>query len=213
MKRYFVDASGDYLGSYDDADGEMPIEFANAIEIPKPRPPTVQRFYVDADGKFLGSFDGLDEEVPADMANGIEVPTGPVDGRQRWNGHEWLAAVPTSDQVDAERDRRIDGGFSFNGVMYQSRPSDRENIAGASTASGIAMVTGSQAGNYRWHGGDEDFAWIASDNSTHPMDAQTMFAFGQAAMAHKSNHIFAARALKDMTPIPADYATNPAYWP
>lgn len=119
----------------------------------------------------------------------------------------------TPDDVDKERDRRIDGGFVFQGVSYQSRPSDRENIAGASTASGIAMVTGSGPGDYRWHGGAEDFAWIAADNSTHPMDAPTMFAFGQAAMAHKSAHIFAARALKDMTPIPADFATNPVYWP
>lgn len=119
---------------------------------------------------------------------------------------------PTANQVDVERDRRINGGFSFAGIFYQSRPSDRENIAGASTASGIAMLTGSEPGDYRWHGGAEDFAWIAADNSTHPMDAPTMFAFGQAAMAHKSAHIFAARALKDMTPIPADFATNPVYW-
>lgn len=119
----------------------------------------------------------------------------------------------TPDDVDKERDRRIDGGFVFGGVLYQSRPSDRENIAGASTASGIAMVTGSRPGDYRWHGGDEDFAWIAADNSTHVMDAQTVFAFGQAAMAHKSAHIFAGRALKEMTPIPQDYATNQSYWP
>ncbi|WP_210183660.1 DUF4376 domain-containing protein [Ensifer sp. LC384] len=122
-------------------------------------------------------------------------------------------AAVSAAAVDAERDRRIDSGFDYGGVAYQTRPDDRENIAGASTAALAAIVAGAAAGNLRWHGGDSDFVWIATDNSTHPMDAQTMFAFGQAAMAHKQAHIFAARALKDMTPIPADYASNGLYWP
>ncbi|KNY18238.1 hypothetical protein AKG11_03650 [Shinella sp. SUS2] len=119
---------------------------------------------------------------------------------------------PTEDQVDAERDRRISGGFVFGGVTYQSRPEDRENITGASLAALAAMTNGAQPGNLRWHGGDSDFMWIAADNSTHPMDAQTVFAFGQTAMAHKQGMIFAARALKDADPIPLDY-TDDAYWP
>lgn len=94
MKRYFVDANGDFLGSYDDAEGEMPEELVGAIEVPKPRPPTVQRFYVDGEGKYLGSFDGLDEEIPADMANGTEVPTGPEDARQIWKNGAWLPHTP-----------------------------------------------------------------------------------------------------------------------
>lgn len=114
--------------------------------------------------------------------------------------------------VDAERDRRIDGGFHFGGVFYQSRPSDRENIAGASTNALGAIMNGAAAGDLRWHGGASDFVWIAADNSENAMDAQTMFAFGQAAMAHKQSHIFAARALKDASPIPSDYADD-AYWP
>lgn len=121
--------------------------------------------------------------------------------------------TPTPAAVDIERDRRTGSGFVFGGVSYQSRPEDRENMAGASTAALAAIVAGAAAGDLRWHGGDSDFVWIATDNSIHPMDAQTLFAFGQAAMAHKQAHIFAARALKDMMPIPADYATNPAYWP
>lgn len=95
MKRYFVDADGNYLGSYDDADGDMPADFADAFEVPrKPRPPTVQRFYVDVNGKYLGSFDGLDEEIPADMAGGIQVPTAPLDGRQIWADGGWLPFTP-----------------------------------------------------------------------------------------------------------------------
>lgn len=121
--------------------------------------------------------------------------------------------VVTAAMVDAARDIRIASGFGFNGHVYQTRPEDRENIAGAATAALAAMVNGAQPGDFRWHGGDSDFEWIAADNSTHPLDAQTTFAMGQAAMAHKQAHIFAARTLKDMDPVPADYATNDAYWP
>lgn len=121
-------------------------------------------------------------------------------------------AGPTPQMVDAERDRRIAAGFSFAGKLYQSRPEDRENISGAALAALAAQIGGAQPGHRRWHGGDSDFVWIAADNSLTPMDAQTMFAFGQAAMAHKQAHIFAARALKDADPIPADFAED-SHWP
>ncbi len=110
--------------------------------------------------------------------------------------------------IDAERDRRIDGGFIFEGVEYQSRPEDRENIAGAATAALGAIMAGAQPGDLRWHGGAEDFAWIAADNTMHTMDAQTVYAFGQAAMAHKQAHIFAARDIKDSESIPVDFAAD-----
>lgn len=121
--------------------------------------------------------------------------------------------APTTDEVDAERDQRIDGGMVWNGVTYQTRPQDRENVAGAATMALAAMVNGAQAGDLRWHGGSEDFVWIAEDNSVHTFDAQTFFAFAQAMAHHKSALIFAARALKDSDPIPEDYATNEDYWP
>lgn len=115
-------------------------------------------------------------------------------------------------KVDAERDRRIDGEFTFNDVVYQSRPEDRENLSGAATSALAAMVNGAQPGDLRWHGEDTDFEWIAADNSTVPMDAQTMFTLGQTALSHKSSHIFAARALKNADPIPEDYADD-KHWP
>lgn len=125
--------------------------------------------------------------------------------------HEIEDIVISPDQVDAERDRRIDAGFSFGGKVYQTRPQDRENIAGAATAALAAIVGGAGPGDLRWHGGETDFAWIAADNSVNPMDAQTVFAFGQAAMAFKSALIFIGRSIKDMDPIPLDYADD-AYW-
>lgn len=118
------------------------------------------------------------------------------------------APVVSADDVNAERDRRIFSGFSFNGVRFQSRIEDQKRIAGAGTLALAAIVGGAQSGNLRWHGGDADFAWIAEDNSLVAMDAQTVIAFGQAAAHHKSRHVFAARVLKDTDPIPADYADD-----
>ncbi|EYR81368.1 DUF4376 domain-containing protein [Shinella sp. DD12] len=135
-----------------------------------------------------------------------------VGGQPKWIEDLEDAPPPSEADVDAERDRRISAGFSFAGVIYQSRPGDRENIMGAGTAALGAMMQGALPGNLRWHGGDTDFAWIAADNSLNPMDAQTVYAFGLAAMAHKTAHIFAARAIKDANPVPADFADN-IYWP
>lgn len=106
-------------------------------------------------------------------------------------------AVPAS-EVDAERDLRIDAGFDFEGVRYQSRPGDRENIAGAVliAIADPAYTTG----------------WIAADNSVVQMDAPTLLRFGRTAADHKQALIFAARQLKDMQPIPQDY-TDDKWWP
>jgi hypothetical protein len=115
-------------------------------------------------------------------------------------------------KIDAERDRRIGAGMSFGGVRFQTREQDRENVHGAATLALAAMMSGAQPGDLYWHGGAQPFAWIAEDNSLHPFDAPGFFAFGKAMAAHKSGLIFAARALKDMDPIPADFTAD-SYWP
>ncbi|WP_050518331.1 hypothetical protein [Pseudorhodobacter antarcticus] len=63
-----------------------------------------------------------------------------------------------------------------------------------------------------WHGGESDFGWIALDNKIVPMDAQTVFAFGQAAARVESELVFIANWLKKQDPIPADFASG-KYWP
>lgn len=124
-------------------------------------------------------------------------------------------AVPeeaTADAVDRERDKRIAAGMTFQGVEFQTDPDALINIQGASTSALAAIMEGAQVGNLKWHGGETDFVWIAADNSAHAMDAQTMLEFGRAAMAHKSAHIFAGRALKSSQSIPPDF-TDHSYWP
>ncbi|MEQ7921129.1 hypothetical protein ABQX22_18170 [Xanthomonas sp. WHRI 1810A] len=114
--------------------------------------------------------------------------------------------------VDAERDRRIDAGVTFNGVLYQSRGGDRENISGSAQLAFMAIVMGAKAGDLRWSDPDEDFEWIADDNSRVPMDAQTVVEFGKVSAARKQSLIFTGSNLKQMQPIPTDFDDD-QWWP
>lgn len=124
---------------------------------------------------------------------------------------EAIALSEMQANIDIERDRRIAGGMTFNGVRYQTRIEDRENVAGAAIMALAAMMQNAQPGNLRWHGGDSDFVWIAEDNSVTPMDAQTVFAFGQTMAAHKSGLIFKGRYLKDNCAVGTDI-TDDTLW-
>jgi hypothetical protein len=158
--------------------------------------------------------EGLEPDVgPLKFVRRADLPVKNEDGvwETDWVVQD-LPRVRALELVSEERDRRIDGGFTYNGIKYQSREGDRENISGAATSALAAIMNGATEGDYLWHGGQTDFEWIAEDNTTTKMDAQTMFNFGQAAMYHKQSHIFAARSLKDLDPIPSDF-TDDKYWP
>lgn len=118
----------------------------------------------------------------------------------------------TGAEVDAERDRRMDSGIRFKGATFQSRPTDRENITGAAQLAFMAIVGGAKPGDLRWSDPDQDFTWIAADNSLVPMDAPTVVEFGKVAAARKQALIYAARQLKDKAAIPSDYADD-KWWP
>ncbi|QIG66678.1 putative tail fiber assembly protein [Rhizobium phage RHph_TM16] len=119
---------------------------------------------------------------------------------------------PSAFDVDTEMERRSQDLFVFAGIVFQCRVKDQKRIAGAAAAALAAMMAGAQAGDFRWADPDADFKWIDVNNNEHVMDAQTMFAFGRAAMKWESDHIFAARALKDTVPIPDDYRED-EHWP
>jgi hypothetical protein len=119
---------------------------------------------------------------------------------------------PISAEVNAERDRRIATGFVFSGKSYAMDNESKARIIGAATLAGFAVASGKQAGDYRWANADTDFVWIADDNSLTLMDAPTCFAFGQAAAAWESSCIFAARAIKETSPVPYNYTDN-SLWP
>lgn len=115
-------------------------------------------------------------------------------------------------QVDAERDRRIADGIVFEGVEYQTRPQDRTNLSDAALAARDAVADGFTEGDYRWETAGKDFEWIAADNTRVRMDAPTVLRFANAMISHKRERIFAARTIKDMDPVPTDFADD-SYWP
>lgn len=122
-----------------------------------------------------------------------------------------LNIVVSSDEIDAHRDSLIDSGIVFKGKLIQTRPQDRENIAGAGTLATLAIMQGAQVGNYNWTG-NGPFEWICADNTIMQLDAYDVIALGRAAATFKQQCIFAARALKDITPNPYNY-TSPDFWP
>lgn len=114
--------------------------------------------------------------------------------------------------VDAERDRRM-AYFSFGGVAYDFDEASRSRIDKARGRALAAILAGAQAGDYRWADASIDFGWITASNAYTLMDAQTCLAFGNSAASWEGRHIIAARSIKNMSPIPADYATNDERWP
>lgn len=156
-----------------------------------------------------------------EVAGGETVEPGELrrDGDRVLRG--WVvipAPLPTTEDVGAERDRRISSGFEFEGVRYQSRlPSpgragDWDVFSSKALEALLAIMAGAQPGDLRWSDPAEDFAWIAADNSRVPMDAQTVIELAKAASAHRSRHTFAGSDLKALDPIPADYAAD-HNWP
>lgn len=129
-------------------------------------------------------------------------------------------SAPAASDVDDEWSRRVFGEFVFQGETYHADRDSVDNIIGAASMARAAMSEGVQAGNLYWHCPDPSsppenavpFAWKSKSNGLIPMDAPTVEALAKALFAHKHSHFLAARALKEMDPIPSDY-TSDTYWP
>jgi hypothetical protein len=141
-----------------------------------------------------------------------------------WSSSEidWIVRDKTEQELQAEsetrrskinghRDYRIAKGFLFQDKIYDSRPEDQKRISGASQLAFMAIVSGAQPGDYLW-ASEEPFGWIAQDNTLTLMDAQTVVEFGKTAAEWERAHIFAARDLKNMEPVPENYKDD-IWWP
>jgi hypothetical protein len=143
----------------------------------------------------------------------VEMTQAEIDAFEAFR----VPGPPSRSDVDREATRRTQAGFVFGGKHYQLDDLAKLRITGAVALVHEALIIGGkQATDTKWHndGGEDDpeFAWIATDNSLTVMDAQTVLAFGRAAANWESRHVFAAKALKDMDPIPADFADDDN-WP
>lgn len=148
-------------------------------------------------------------------AGTVEVPLkpGPDHDYDAETGLWVYTPLPvTRDDVNYERDRRLNKDFEFNGVTYDGDEISQKRLNNARTSALAAIIAGTLASDYRWHGGGVDFFWIAKDNSRIQMDAHMVLALGNAIADRERSLIAAADAIKAMDPIPPDYATNESYW-
>lgn len=164
------------------------------------------------------TIDGIRMTIPDDMSNRIRqmIAVWEASGNVIPPYLEISSNEITANQINIEKDNRINSGFIFQGKLYQSDVSSRENIAGAFSMATQAIAQGALTGNYLWqklvdYSIDTPFTWITSNNEIVPMDAQTVVQFGYSALAYKQKLIFKAYALKSMNPIPTDYMDD-KYW-
>lgn len=100
------------------------------------------------------------------------------------------------DQANTVRDEQINGGITFGGVRFQTRPQDRQSITEAAHRALAAVSRGSRPKDYLWDGGAE-FVWITEDNSSVALDAYDMAALGRAVADFVTGCVFYARDRKD----------------
>jgi hypothetical protein len=79
-----------------------------------------------------------------------------LDQLKNWN----------KDLVNAIRDGQISKGFTFNGIVYDSDDSARQNVTGACT---LALVLLGQQLDF-----PEGFTWRTQDNDNTPMNASSV---------------------------------------
>lgn len=122
------------------------------------------------------------------------------------------STLPTAADVDIERDRRIDAGIIFNGVLFDSDNTSRNN-ANSYTLTLLTYLFGGSAtpGYYYWHGGGTPFSWTTASNSAYVMDAYTMRDFINALNDHFALFTLSATRIKSLPVIPLDY-TNDVHW-
>lgn len=153
----------------------------------------------------------VDIDRPAQGELDVIEPSVTVENGKVVRGWAVTQRALTTDDVNAERNRRL-RSFVFGGKAYDFDANSQLNIAGAGILAFAAIINGAQPGDLRWANAAKDFSWVAADNTSVTMDAQTTFAFAQAAGRWKADHIHAGRIIKDLGSIPADYAAD-ARWP
>jgi hypothetical protein len=92
-------------------------------------------------------------------------------------------------EANKQRDKILSEGITFQGVFYQTRPHDRENIALGGQSASSALSTTPET--------PFDIEWIAADNSRVPMDAETMVSFSVEMSKRQSQIVMATRDVKD----------------
>lgn len=114
--------------------------------------------------------------------------------------------------VDAELERRQCLDISIGNHTFQCCPISQRRIDRAAFWAQDAIMNGHGAvGDYKWNSNEEDFEWILADNTRLKMDAPSVVDLASRIAKRNSRLVLKARDLKDMDPIPDDYADD-SYW-
>lgn len=123
------------------------------------------------------------------LVNGKLVALTAEESAERRDDIERYAGKKFPRLVNRERDRRVQAGFIFDGVLYQFDPASQARIAAVSGVAG-------------------SIDWIAADNSVNSVSA---FELARAAREWLALHMMASRRIKDAGPV--DDVTDDKLWP
>lgn len=174
----------------------------------------------DKTGKVVQEWGGIYNHTP-DAPTVIKLPNGDtVLGAQAGNSYggcsfvAWYMDPPvvslSTQDVDQERDRRVNSGIIFEGLPFQTTPAARESITTASVRALVAIVRGVKKVDAREK--SASYTWITTSNKLVELDAQQLIDLGNKVAEWQSANVLAARAIKDLPKIPADFRDD-KYWP
>lgn len=185
-------------------DKGLPVAFYDDAIMGPRRIPT---YALDEDDNLVVTGDRANPacDIPGNAVEITDAQIAEFDahpGARRWDGIRPVPYVQTlvpeyTSDVDSQRDKRIIAGFLFKDHVFQADEKALRNINGTATGAALALIQQVQPGDLRWHGGDTDFGFIASDNTVVPMDVLEAVAFGRTALEHVSRLTMKARDLKN----------------
>lgn len=156
-----------------------------------------------------GSIDGGYVVAPIGAADAIpshkEVASTSVElvgGMPRWV-HVLHDRVISPSYVNAERDRRIVAGKTFDGVAVTGRAEDMRNLTNLALAAQLRIASGDNATLTRFRDGNDVY---------HNLTPTQMLAIWQQGTAYASDIYAASWVIKDLVPIPLDYDDD-SRWP
>ncbi|MFN7125299.1 MAG: hypothetical protein ACK4M8_05410 [Allorhizobium sp.] len=119
------------------------------------------------------------------------------------------AQAPSSDDVNSERDRRIDAGTTvtvegYGPIPLQGREKDQRNMLGLQAAASMRLAAGDNITLTKFRD---------AENVDHMLTPSQIVELWSKGAAWISDTYEASWDIKALDPIPADYATNESYWP
>ncbi|WP_312809484.1 hypothetical protein [Agrobacterium cavarae] len=171
---------------------------------------SVPRFFVKPDGSYIGSYDGPDESLPPMFQGGVAVDVAPEDARQVWDGQKWLSVAPMPEMLTAELEWRLAAGFDFDfgdqRGIHHFGTTDADMKRWMQEVTPLAQAAMNMGEPNRQIG-------IKTDTGPTFVTASEWWRVLDAAADWRQPLYAAYFTLKALPQIPADYATNPAYWP